>query len=109
MEENFESSGFDAFLLDKNGNIIVSKLSEGEGEIGESAISLLENCSCISGCFKQGEVEDFILHGKGGYIIAVKLHSMILAVSGVKEPEIGETLVRVKTVAKLIEEKELVK
>ncbi|MFB0562121.1 MAG: hypothetical protein ACETWM_13030 [Candidatus Lokiarchaeia archaeon] len=108
MKENFESSDFDAFLLDKSGNIIVSKLREEGEEIGENAVTLLENCNCISGCFSQGEVEDFLLHGKGGYIIAVNIRSMILAVSGVQESKIEETLKRVKTIAKLIEDKGVV-
>lgn len=108
MKENFESSDFEAFLLDKSGNIIVSRLREEEGEISEDTITLLENCNCISGCFSKGEVEDFLLHAKEGYIIAVNLQSIILAVSGVQESKIGETLKKLKTVAKLIEEKGLV-
>ncbi|MEM3588044.1 MAG: roadblock/LC7 domain-containing protein [Candidatus Jordarchaeaceae archaeon] len=101
--EVFKSSNFDAFLLDASGNVILSKLRKEGEEIDENALMLLENCKCISNCFKEGEVEDFILHGKKGYIIAVPLQSLILAVSGVQESEIEETIKEVKRVAKIIE------
>jgi len=104
MHKNFKSSNFDAFLLNESGDIILSKLRKEGEEIDENAFILLENCKCISGCFKKGEVEDFILHGKEGYIIAVPLRSLILAVSGVQESEIEKTLKKVKKVAKIIED-----
>lgn len=107
MKEYLESSDFDAFLLDKSGNVIISKLRKETEEIGENAITLLENCNCISGCFMNGEVENFLLHGKGGYIIAVNLRSIILAVSGVPESKIEETLKQLKNVANIIKDKGL--
>jgi predicted regulator of Ras-like GTPase activity (Roadblock/LC7/MglB family) len=104
MRKNFKSSNFDAFLLNESGDIIVSKLRKEGEEFCENAVVLLENCKCISGCLKEGEVEDFILHGKGGYIIAVSLRSLVLVVSGVQESEIEKTLKRVKKVAGIIED-----
>lgn len=103
-QEHFQSFKFDAFLLNESGNIILSKLRKEEQELNENAFMLLENCKCISNCLSGGEVEDFILHGKKGYIIAVPLRSLILAISGVKESEIEETLKEAKRVAKIIEE-----
>ncbi|GEM_PF-2666200 len=103
FNEKFESSNFNAFLLDESGNIVVSKLRKGGEEFSEDAMNLLENRKCISDCFKQGEVEDFILRTKEGYIVAVTVHSHILAVSGVTEEDMGEILKRVKAAAETIE------
>jgi predicted regulator of Ras-like GTPase activity (Roadblock/LC7/MglB family) len=103
-QEHFQSSKFDAFFLNESGNIILSKLKSEGQELDENALMLLENCKCISNCLKEGEIEDFILHGKRGYIIAVPLSSLILAISGVKESEIEETLREAKRVAKIIED-----
>lgn len=103
-QEYFQSFKFDAFLLNESGNIILSKLRKEEQELDENAFMLLKNCKCISNCLSRGDVEDFILHGKKGYIIAVPLRSLILAISGVKESEIEETLKEIKRVAKIIEE-----
>ncbi|MEX2706294.1 MAG: roadblock/LC7 domain-containing protein [Candidatus Freyrarchaeum guaymaensis] len=107
INESFKSSNFDTFLLDKSGNVIFSRLTKEGEEIGENAIALLENCKCISSCLSEREVEDFLLHGKGGYIIAVTIGPWILAVSGVPESEIEETLQQLKEAAKEIQEKGL--
>ncbi|WXG41668.1 MAG: hypothetical protein WED07_13050 [Candidatus Freyarchaeum deiterrae] len=104
VRKNFKSSNFDAFLLNESGDVIVSKLRKEGEEINENAIVLLENCKCISSCIKEGGVEDFILHGKGGYIVAVPLRSLVLVASGVQESEIEKTLKRVKKVVGIIED-----
>jgi predicted regulator of Ras-like GTPase activity (Roadblock/LC7/MglB family) len=107
MHKNFKSSNFDAFLLNESGDIIFSKLKKEGKEIDQNTFTLFENCKCISGCLKKGEAENFILHSKQGYIIAVPLRSLILAISGVQESEIEKTLKKVKKVAKIIEELDL--